>query len=487
MYNGGCLRMSDTTSHFEMFYSRRDDDRSDRGVTCLVLEEEVLTSGLLLLVLDRVELVDTWTVVGGVTTHRHFKGRKEAVHTGEERLGALGGSLDGRLALVNNDAVGEVGGHDDVVLDDHGGLARVNDESLDDARGDDTLLRVEVGRGLVDQVDVGRLAEREHQRDSLQLTTREGLDVVVDDGIERHGLDDIGLELRVHEGGLDLLEQQHAHSALELGRNGLRLERHVELRRLLGTGIGLELSGEHLDEGGLTGTVLAEDLERERLLTESHVLCGNITVEEDVDAIANGRGHGNDTVDRRHTVETADEIGEVVEHRQIVFDGNDVSVGVEERADHSGGIETLLDIEIRRGLVEHVDVGILNARHADGKALQLTTREVLNITVEHLLEVELVDDLLFVVTLELAIEELGDRGLALDGTRNVVDVLRLDESLDVVLEHFGEEILQLGSTEVLEDLLPVGRVIVTTQVGLLLSCENLERGRLADTVGTNQT
>ncbi len=36
-------------------------------------------------------------------------------------------------------------------------------------------------------------------------------------------------------------------------------------------------------------------------------------------------------------------------------------------------------------------------------------------------------------------------------------------------------------------ILCVGRVVVSTQVGLLLAREDLERGRLADTVGADET
>ena len=55
-----------------------------------------------------------------------------------------GGGGDGRLALKDDDTVGEVGGHDEIVLDDEGRLLRVHDEALDDAGRDDTLLGVEV-------------------------------------------------------------------------------------------------------------------------------------------------------------------------------------------------------------------------------------------------------------------------------------------------------------------------------------------------------
>lgn len=47
--------------------------------------------------------------------------------------------------------------------------------------------------------------------------------------------------------------------------------------------------------------------------------------------------------------------------------------------------------------------------------------------------------------------------------------------------------LQLRATEVLDDVVPVRRVVVLAQVGLELSTEDLEGGTLADTVGSNET
>lgn len=47
--------------------------------------------------------------------------------------------------------------------------------------------------------------------------------------------------------------------------------------------------------------------------------------------------------------------------------------------------------------------------------------------------------------------------------------------------------LQLGATEVLDDILPVGRVVELSEVGLQLAAEDLEGGTLADTVGAHET
>lgn len=47
--------------------------------------------------------------------------------------------------------------------------------------------------------------------------------------------------------------------------------------------------------------------------------------------------------------------------------------------------------------------------------------------------------------------------------------------------------LQLRTTEVPQNLLPVRRVLEASKVGLQLAGQNLERGTLANTVGTDQT
>ena len=46
--------------------------------------------------------------------------------------------------------------------------------------------------------------------------------------------------------------------------------------------------------------------------------------------------------------------------------------------------------------------------------------------------------------------------------------------------------LQLGATEVLDDVLPIRRVVELPEVGLQLAAENLEGRALPDTVGTHQ-
>ena len=54
-----------------------------------------------------------------------------------------GRCIDGGLAFEHDDTVGEVSGHDEVVLDDEGSLLCVQDETLDDLAGNNTLFRIQ--------------------------------------------------------------------------------------------------------------------------------------------------------------------------------------------------------------------------------------------------------------------------------------------------------------------------------------------------------
>lgn len=86
----------------------------------------------------------------------------------------------------------------------------------------------------------------------------------------------------------------------------------------------------------------------------------------------------------------------------------------------------------------------------------------------------------------------------------MIDILRLDECLQIVLEDLGEVVLQLRATEVFENLLPVRGIldgkyigdgarepqeqthIVAAKVRFQFSGEDLECSTLANTVGTNK-
>lgn len=72
-----------------------------------------------------------------------------------------------------------------------------HDKLLDNLARVDTLFGIEIRRGLIDEQHVGRDTEHETDGDSLQLTTRQGLDILVHDGFEVHRFDYVRVELGV--------------------------------------------------------------------------------------------------------------------------------------------------------------------------------------------------------------------------------------------------------------------------------------------------
>lgn len=390
--------------------------------------------------------------------------------------------VDARLAIKDNDAVRQVGGHDEIVLDDEGGLLRVHDEALDDTRGDDTLLRIEVGGRLINDIDVGRHAESEDDGDTLKFTTGQVLDLLVDKVLQLERLDDVGLELGREESLLDLLEEELADGALELGGNGLGLHADPHLGHSL-LAIGLEGTGEQAAEGGLSGTVLTHhdndlgvgevarvnaevkvaelllhlgvvegtgpvdgifigglgNTEGEGLLAETQILRRNVTVEEDVDTFTDRVGQGDHTVHGGLTVEDANVVGEIVEDGQIVLDDNDVVIITEQRPDDASSAQTLLNIKVGRRLIEHVDIGLLDADGANGESLKLTTREQVDVTVHKMVQLQSLDHLLGVAQCGTAPEQVANALLrAANSLGDLIDILGLDNSLEVVLEKLGK-------------------------------------------------
>mmetsp|Transcript_30853 Transcript_30853/g.75673 ORF Transcript_30853/g.75673 Transcript_30853/m.75673 type:complete len:285 (-) Transcript_30853:192-1046(-) len=167
-----------------------------------------------------------------------------------------------------------------------------------------------------------------------------------------------------------------------------------------------------------------------------------------------------------------------------MLDDNNVVVLLEKRTDRLGGLDTLLHIQVRRRLVKHVDISLLNSHNSNGKALKLSTREILDPTQLHVLEIEKIDHHLLIVVSTLCLQHLPND--ALDSLRDVVHVLRLDDGLDRVFKHAREEVLELRATEVCQDFSPIGRIVELSKVGLQLASKHLESSALSRTVGSHE-
>lgn len=140
--------------------------------------------------------------------------------------------------------------------------------------------------------------------------------------------------------------------------------------------------------------------EREGLVSEPQVLRRDVTIQKDIDTFTDGGGQSDYTVECGLSVKDANKVGEIVKHRQIVFNNNDIVIRPEELADGAGSRQTLLDIEVRRRLVKHVPtetlefnqewklgfvhIGLLYTNQANGKSLELSSGKEGNVTILNL-------------------------------------------------------------------------------------------------------
>ena len=103
------------------------------------------------------------------------------------------------------------------------------DPPFNDFGAHDTLLRVQVGRRLVNQVDVSWLAEAEGHGGSLQFSSGKVLHLLVHDVVDAERLHDVRHKLGVDVGVADLVVKQLADRPFGLGRYLLRLVADVQL------------------------------------------------------------------------------------------------------------------------------------------------------------------------------------------------------------------------------------------------------------------
>mmetsp|Transcript_36848 Transcript_36848/g.75170 ORF Transcript_36848/g.75170 Transcript_36848/m.75170 type:complete len:414 (+) Transcript_36848:691-1932(+) len=413
--------------------------------------------------------------------------------------------------MVHHNPIRQVRRHDEVVLHNEGRLLGMHDEALDDLGAVDPLLRVKVRGRLINQVHIRRGSECEDNGESLELSTRQGLHAVVDDVVDDEGLHAVRDELGMHVRLADPLVQELPDGARELGRNFLGLVADVEVRnsrlgRLPGKAlflepcllVALQEAGEHADESGLAGPVLAQEdddlricegplinvqnelrlpprlglghggvlvvphhvillhlrlgplrhLKGQGVFAEPKVLGGNEPGEEGVDTHPNAERHGDNAVPSGLAVQDADVVGEIIQHREVVLHHEHVPprpVDLDQLSDHVRGRETLLHVQVRGRLVEHVHVRNLNRDGRDREPLKLPARKDSDLAVHHVLQfrlgrrpVEAVKPL-GLAPLVLLLQDLAHESA--HGAGDVIDVLRLDRGLHGVLQDLGEVVL----------------------------------------------
>ena len=127
-----------------------------------------------------------------------------------------------------------------------------------------------------------------------------------------------------------------------------------------------------------------------------------------------------------------------------MLDTNDVVFWRDEGTNCSGGIETLFDVQIRGGFVEHIDICFCGADHCDGETLKFATGDLCDLAIKNFFEFEDFDQIVKITSLVLVVNKRRDVSgeysclkktenslitLILHQSGNCINVLRLCRSL----------------------------------------------------------
>src|SRR5438132_1079618 len=122
-------------------------------------------------------------------------------------------------------------------------------------------------------------------------------------------------------------------------------------------------------------------LEADRPVAEADVLFFQVAAEIHVDRGAHRPRLRDDPVRAFLAVHQEDRVREEIEDGQVVLHDDDVLL-LREGLDDLRDMESLIDVEIRRRLVEEVDVRILQHRRGNRHALELAARQLRDVPIE---------------------------------------------------------------------------------------------------------
>lgn len=69
----------------------------------------------------------------------------------------------------------------------------------------------------------------------------------------------------------------------------------------------------------------------------------------------------------------------------------------------------------------------------------------------------------------------------------MINVLWLDSCFHSIFQYFSKVVLEFASAKMDQDFFPIGRVVVTTQIGFHFAGKNFQSCRLPNTVGSDET
>jgi len=228
-------------------------------------------------------------------------------------------------------------------------------------------------------------------------------------------------------------------------------------------------------------------LEGDRARADTHILVVEVPTEVLVDPVSYGLWVSDDAVRSGLTVCDVEGVSKQVQDREVVFDDEHgpLRVVCSEFLNETGSDHSLSDVEVRRDLVEEVEVRVTRQAGGDRDALELATRDRVDILVHHRSDVQPVDERVESAALVGSLEEIA--GVSVELCGYLVDVLRLSRDSHRIRLKSVEILLKPGAAEAVEHAFPPWRRLVVAEVRDALACERVHRGRFSDPVRSENT
>ena len=106
------------------------------------ISTEVISALFLFTVEGRIQFIDSRSVVGRVSSEGDIHKGQEFIHSIDQILWSVSHTIRSRGSFINNDLIGEISCHDEIMLHDEGCLFGIQDISFDDSGGYDSLFRI---------------------------------------------------------------------------------------------------------------------------------------------------------------------------------------------------------------------------------------------------------------------------------------------------------------------------------------------------------
>jgi len=203
-------------------------------------------------------LVDSWPEVSWVSTESNIHHLQELIHTTDHALWGCAHWLLGWDTLETYNLVGEICCHDEVMLHDESGFLTGKDPSLHNLGGKHSLFGVKISWWLIDKEDVAWLSKSKNDSNSLQLSSRKGLNVIIEKTFNLKWHEHLSFENGWIPWVLELGVKQFLYWTLELWSNSLWLVTYTQFWEFEIFVIWFQYTSKHLDKSSFTCSVLTK-------------------------------------------------------------------------------------------------------------------------------------------------------------------------------------------------------------------------------------